>query len=227
MSDYFYLKPSKKRKSEHLALIGMSGAGKSYWSKKMEDSGFRRYSCDDLIAERLGSKLSKNGKSTLNLAKWMGKPFSKGYSEAEELYLELEGEVVTSICNELENFSTKSEPVVVDTTGSLIYLNKVLLKRLRNLVRTVHLNLPIEKHRELFEAYLLDPKPVIWKGKYVPLKRETPQKTLRRCYGELLSFRSERYGLISDYVLDYSFHHCPETDLAELLELICFNKDDS
>ena len=209
-----------KKKYVNLALIGMSGAGKSYWSKKMEDIGFLRYSCDNLIAERLGSKLGKKGKSTLNLAKWMGGPFSEGYSEAESLYLKLENEVLTFICDELENCSRQGRPVVVDTTGSLIYHNNDLLDRLRKLVSTVHLNLPVRGHNKLFEAYLLDPKPVIWKGKYLPLESENKQKTLRRCYSELLRFRNERYTLISDCEWKYSFHHGLKTRLDQLLEIV-------
>ena len=71
----------------NLALIGMSGAGKSYWSKKMEEKGFLWYHCDEMIAERLGKELIGTGNTTLNLAKWMGQPFSKGYIKAEKLYL--------------------------------------------------------------------------------------------------------------------------------------------
>jgi len=209
-----------KKKNVNLALIGMSGTGKSYWSKKMENSGFRRYSCDNLIAERLSSELGNKGKSTLNLAKWMGKPYSEGYLRAESLYLKLEEEVLTFICDELENSSLKDEPVVVDTTGSLIYLNTNLLNRLRKLVRTVHLTLPVQKHNELFESYLVEPKPLIWKGKYIPLESENQQNTLRRCYSELLAFRNERYSLISDCELEFSFHHCPKTRLNEILEIV-------
>ena len=55
----------------HITLIGMSGIGKSHWSKKMEALGYRRYSCDELIAERLGERLEKKGKATHSLAKWM------------------------------------------------------------------------------------------------------------------------------------------------------------
>ena len=215
-----FLSKNHLKKNVNLALIGMSGAGKSYWSKKMEKSGFRRYSCDNLIAERLGSELGNKGKSTLNLAKWMGAPYSDGYLEAESLYLKLEEEVLTFICNELENSSLQDEPVVVDTTGSLIYLNTDLLNRLRKLVRTVHLTLPVQKHKELFETYLLEPKPLIWKGKYLPLESESQQKTLRRCYSELLTFRNERYTLISDCDLEYSFHHCRKTSLNELLAIV-------
>jgi len=223
MSELSYSPTLFKKKAVQFSLIGMSGAGKSHWSKKMESLGFQIYSCDDLIAERLGQKLEEKGKSTINLAKWMGQPFSEVYPEAEAFYLELEGAVISQICDELENSSQKDKQVVVDTTGSLIYLENKLLNRLRNLTLTVQLKLPEEKHEKLFETYLLDPKPVIWGEVYLPREGESPQNTLGRCYRELLSFRNERYGLLADCVLDYSFHHCTMTGPEELLELVTKN----
>ena len=216
ISDHLSLGETKTLK---LALIGMSGAGKSYWSKKMEEKGYRWYNCDDMIAERLGSELPGIGNSTLNLAKWMGQPFSEGYIKAEKLYLELEEAVVEHICDELEQ-ATENEPMVVDTTGSLIYLQKKPLNRLRALTKMIHLRLPEEKHEQLFENFIYDPKPVIWEGKFKPRKGETPQNALRRCYKELLSYRNERYSLIADYVLDYSFHHSPDKEVDELLDMM-------
>ena len=204
----------------NLALIGMSGAGKSYWSKKMEEKGYRWYNCDDMIAERLGLELTGIGNSTLRLAKWMGQPFSEGYIEAEKHYLELEKAVLEHICCELEQTTEISVPVVVDTTGSLIYLPKNLLNRLRALTKMVHLKLPEEKHEQLFENFINDPKPIIWEGKFRPRKGETIQNALRRCYKELLSYRNERYSLIADYDLDYSFHHSPDREVDELLDMM-------
>ena len=84
----------------------------------------------------------------------------------------------------------------------------------------VHLRLPEEKHEQLFENFINDPKPVIWKGKFKPRNRETLQNALRRCYKELLSFRNERYTLIADYVLDYSLHHSPDREVDELLDMM-------
>ena len=220
MSEFSVSQTIRRSEFKRIALVGMSGAGKSYWSKKIEGQGFRRFSCDELIAELLGTELEKKGKATLNLAKWMGQPYSKGYSEAEEHYLELEGTVISKICDDLERSNPNDKPVVVDTTGSLIYLNETLLKRFRKLTFTVHLNLPDEKHKELFETYLLDPKPVIWKGKYLPHEGEKPQNSLSRCYKNLLSYRNERYNLISDKVLDYSFHHTPATGVKEILDSV-------
>lgn len=201
----------------------MSGSGKSYWSKKIESRGFCRYSCDDLIAEKLGSKIHKTGNSTQDLAKWMGTPNSKDYLEAEKLYLKMEEEVVKGICEELEDSVSKEKPIIVDTTGSLIYLKRNLLDRLRKQVVTVHLNLPAYEHEELLAAYLLDPKPLIWKGIFNPIENENPNRTIKRCFGELLSFRKELYKLISDCVLDYSFHHDAKTGVTEFLEIVSSN----
>ena len=203
-----------------LALIGMSGAGKSYWSKKMEEKGYRWYHCDEMIAERLGKELIGKGKTTLNLAKWMGQPFSKGYIKAEKLYLELEEAVIEQICNELEQTTEINTPVVIDTTGSLIYMQNKILKRLKSLTKILYLGVPEEKHKQLFENFINDPKPVIWEGKFKQRKGENKQNALRRCYKDLLSFRNERYSLLADYVLDYSFHQSPHREVDELLDLI-------
>ena len=144
------------RKTRHvnIALIGMSGAGKSYWSKKMEENGYRRYNCDEMIAERLGPKIRGNGSTTINLAKWMGQPFSAGYIKAQKIYLELEEAVVEQICYELENSVAINTPVVVDTTGSLIYLQKNLIHRLRALTKMIYLRLPEEQYDQLFDNFI-------------------------------------------------------------------------
>ncbi len=209
-----------KNNKVNLALIGMSGAGKSYWSKKMEAKGYRWYNCDDMIAERLGPKLIGNGKTTLKLAKWMGQPFSEGYIKAQKIYLELEEAVVEQICYELENSVAINTPVVVDTTGSLIYLQKNLIHRLRALTKMIYLRLPEEKYDQLFDNFIKDPKPVIWECKFKPLKGESSQNALRRCYKDLLSFRNEKYRLLADYELDPSFHHSPNRKVDEILELM-------
>ncbi|MCH2295804.1 MAG: ATP-binding protein, partial [SAR324 cluster bacterium] len=105
-----------------LSLIGMSAAGKSYWAKRMRSQGCRSIICDNLIAEQLGPLIISSEKSTLGLAAWMGKPDQPGYIEAQAKYLELETKVVTHICDELEQSSESDDKVIIDTTGSLIYL---------------------------------------------------------------------------------------------------------
>ena len=137
-----------------LSLIGMSGAGKSYWAKRMQSQGYRSIICDNLIAEQLGPLISSSEKSTLGLAAWMGKPDQPGYKEAQAKYLELETKVVTQICDELEQSSESDDKVIIDTTGSLIYLEPQLIKRIKTLSFLVYLRLE-ENSSQAITKFLL------------------------------------------------------------------------
>ena len=203
-----------------LSLIGMSGAGKSYWAKRMQSQGYRSIICDNLIAEQLGPLISSSEKSTLGLAAWMGKPDQPGYKEAQAKYLELETKVVTQICDELEQSSESDDKVIIDTTGSLIYLEPQLIKRIKTLSFLVYLRLDENSSQSHYQIFVDDPKPVIWGKHYFPEPGENPEASLRRCYPELLSFRDQEYHRIADCTLEYSFHHAPETCPSEMLDAI-------
>ena len=203
-----------------LSLIGMSGAGKSYWAKRMQSQGYRSIICDNLIAEQLGPLISSSEKSTLGLAAWMGKPDQPGYKEAQAKYLELETKVVTQICDELEQSSKSDDKVIIDTTGSLIYLEPQLIKRIKKLSFLVYLRLEENSSQSHYQIFIDDPKPVIWGKHYSPEEGEKPEASLRRCYPELFSFRDQEYERIADCTLEYSFHHAPETCPSEMLEAI-------
>ena len=140
-----------------LSLIGMSGAGKSYWAKRMQSQGYRSIICDNLIAEQLGPLISSSEKSTLGLAAWMGKPDQPGYKEAQAKYLELETKVVTQICDELEQSSESDDKVIIDTTGSLIYLEPQLIKRIKKLSFLVYLRLEENSSQSHYQIFIDDP----------------------------------------------------------------------
>src|SRR5258708_25540181 len=56
-----------------LALIGMSGAGKSYWTTRIAAAGYPAISCDAQIESRLKSELDDGGDSGINgVAPWVG-----------------------------------------------------------------------------------------------------------------------------------------------------------
>ena len=203
-----------------LSLIGMSGAGKSHWAIRMESQGYRRIICDDLIARQLGPLINPDDKSTLELASWMGRPYQSGYAVAQAKYLALETEVVTNICAEFEEKIKTNERVIVDTTGSLIYLKAQLIRRLRDLTKMVYLKHAENNPHRHYQNLLKDPKPVIWGDHYFPMPGEDREASLARCYCELLTFRSREYSRISDCTLEYSFHHNHKTTTTQMLELI-------
>ena len=106
-----------------LSLIGMAGSGKSFWSRKLEIQGFRRFCCDDMIAERLLSELKNPDGTPMSVADWMGFPYEARYREREARYLSLEAEVLGDLVDYLESGKEAlQENIIVDTTGSVIYM---------------------------------------------------------------------------------------------------------
>src|SRR5580693_8796488 len=85
-----------------LALIGMSGAGKTFWTKKLSAEGWNAICCDDCIERKLAPRLAAGGYSGIDgVAAWMGWPDAAKYAQREAQYLEEEihalGEVLTSL----------------------------------------------------------------------------------------------------------------------------------
>src|SRR6266566_705822 len=144
-----------------IALIGMSGAGKTFWSRCIAESEIPAISCDDRIEEKLALRLASGGYSGINgVAAWMGWPDSATYAERESEYLAEEIHTLDGILKELEKQPQKS--LVLDTTGSVIYAGNHLLMRLRGQMTIVHLAASAEEQQLLMERYLNDPKPVLW-----------------------------------------------------------------
>src|SRR5271170_4869320 len=86
-----------------LALIGMSGAGKSHWTRNLAALGLPAVSCDDQIETRLARVLKAGGYTGINgVAAWMGWPDSPAYAERESQYLSEEIASLGEILNELE-----------------------------------------------------------------------------------------------------------------------------
>jgi len=191
-----------------LALIGMSGAGKSFWSKQLASAGHPAISCDDKIEERLATRLASGGYSGINgVAAWMSWPDSPHYAERESQYLSEEIAVLQEVLAELARSPEKS--LVLDTTGSVIYTGNHHLMRLRKLMTVIHLAASPQEQQLLIERYLSDPKPVLWRGAFQPKEGETPRQTVARCYPNLIAARKQSYTALA---------HCT-VQVAQLREL--------
>src|ERR1700761_3320776 len=113
-----------------LALIGMSGAGKSYWTKRLAAAGYPAISCDDQIEQRLASTLRGGGFTGINgVAAWMGWPDRDTYAERESQYLSEEIAALDEALSHLEK--NPASELILDTTGSVIYCGNNQLHRLR------------------------------------------------------------------------------------------------
>jgi hypothetical protein len=197
----------------------MSGAGKTFWTKKLAAEGFAAISCDDRIEEKLAPRLARHGHAGINgVAAWMGWPDSAQYAEREAQYLEEEIHTLGEVLNSLERETEK--PLVLDTTGSVIYTGNNLLLRMRRRMTVVYLAASAEEQELLVERYLSDPKPVLWRGAFQPKKGETPRETVARCYPLLISARRQSYEALAHCTLKVAELRDPALDAAAFLSKI-------
>src|SRR6266571_2382906 len=202
-----------------LALVGMSGTGKTFWTKKLAASGHPAISCDDKIEERLARKLAAGGYEGINgVARWMGWPDSATYAEREAEYLAEEIRTLDEILTKLEQQPEKS--LVLDTTGSVIYTGNNLLMRLRRQVTIVYLAASAEEQQLLTERYLNDPKPVLWRGAFQPKAGEKPLETVARCYPALLAARRQSYEALAHCTLEVAALRDGSLDALSFLKMI-------
>ena len=202
-----------------IALIGMSGAGKTFWCKCVAECGTPAVCCDDRIEEKLAPRLKEGGFAGINgVAAWMGWPDSKTYAEREREYLAEETTALDEILSELERDAKRS--LVLDTTGSVIYTGNHLLHRLRKLMTVVHLAASDSEEQLLIARYLSDPKPVLWRGAFQAKAGESPRETVARCYPHLMAARRQSYAALAHVTLPVAaLRELPATGAA-FLELL-------
>lgn len=192
--------PPHSHKPLRLALIGMSGAGKSHWTKSLAALGCPTVCCDDEIEARLASVLKAGGYSGINgVAAWMGWPDRPSYSERESQYLIEEIAVLDEVLSHLEKEPQRD--LILDTTGSVIATGNHTLHRLRRQMTVVYLAASNDEVQLLIQRYLQDPKPVLWQGAFRQRPGETPQQTVVRCYPLLIAARRQSYEALAHVTL--------------------------
>jgi shikimate kinase len=207
-----------------LALIGMSGAGKTFWSKRLAQTGRPSISCDDRIEQGLRTRLEAGGYAGIKgVASWMGWPDSPTYARREAEYLAEEISALDEILTELEK--DRSRELILDTTGSVIYTGNNLLFRLRRQMTIVYLAASPEEQQLLIARYLSDPKPVLWRGAFQPKKGESPRETVARCYPMLIAARRQSYEALAHCTISLADLRDAPLDAAAFLAKIQANLD--
>lgn len=186
-----------------IALVGMSGIGKSFWSRRLaSEAGVVVHDCDAEIGLRLGSIVTADPGEALvtALGRWMGMPWTPGYAHREARYLALE-ESVTREALSATVEAAIVEGHVIDTTGSVIYLPDDVLHAIRSQCRVVYLRTPEARRVAMLRRYLEEPKPVVWSGAFPP-NVERPLDALPAAYAELLAIRDRKYAALAHVTLD-------------------------
>jgi shikimate kinase len=206
----------------HITLIGMSNIGKTHWSNLLAaESGFRKIDCDLLIERKLGPELIKLGYSGIrDVAKWMGQPFEPQYSETARKSIECERAVMEEVIEELRR-TPAEKPLVIDPSGSVIYVGDDIAEQLRDLTRVIYLEASDEHRERLFQSYIEEPKPVVWgDNSFLPEKGERPEEALERCYPKLLESRAHRYEKMAHVTIPFDQHKRRDVNSRFLLKEI-------
>ena len=204
-----------------ISLIGMSGSGKSTWSGRLVENGFKVFHCDDLIAEKLSNELENPDGTDMEVGEWMGFPYEPTYTEREEKYLYFEKKVLAEILGEIEAVNESSDGrIVIDTTGSVIYSGETILKTLCRMTRIVHLATPPEVRELMLKAYLSNRRPVLWRRYFNVKTDESHEEALARCYPKLLTGREELYIQYADVALDYYEHSSDGFNVNDFLNKV-------
>lgn len=190
-----------------ISLVGMSGSGKSHWSKQLVEKGFRRFGVDDLIADKLG---------VADVSSWMGLPYEERYPKNSRKYLELENQILEEILSSLPS----NQKVVIDTTGSVIYTRKELLERMKKMTKVVYLETPKEAVDEMLSLFMREPKPVIWGKEFEAKLKRGGKEALKKYYPALLEWRSKKYNSLSELTLNYYLLRNSYFGAEEFLELL-------
>jgi shikimate kinase len=188
---------------------------------KLSEQGFRRFCCDDMIACKLVSELRRPDGTVMGLGDWMGFPYEPQYQARESTYLACETEVLREILAYIEGRGHHSdENIAVDTTGSAIYAGEDILARLGHCSTVVHLSTPPEVQRSMFEAYLANRRPVLWRNLFTQRPGEDHTAALARCYPELLATRERLYERYAHVMIDYHTLNRQDFGIGNFLDTV-------
>lgn len=204
----------------HISLIGMSGSGKSKWSVKLSELGFKRFCCDDMITQKLVTELAGTDGTIMELGEWMGFPYEPQYEERESKYLKYEIEALSEIIESIEKKKHIEKNIVVDTTGSSIYAGEEILRRLCQCTTVIHLSTPPEVQELMLKSYLENQRPVLWRDFFKKQPNEKYEETLARCYPDFLSHREQLYKQCKDITVDYYTRNHPDFQIKDFLNIV-------
>ncbi len=202
-----------------LSLIGMSGAGKSYWSQKLAAAGFRVISIDDRIEKKLAPELTVGGHRGIGgVAAWMGWPNQPTYREREKKYLECEVKSMAEAMDEIQ--VSGEEGTILDTTGSVVYSGEEVCRQMQSLTTVVYLEASPAEEKLLIARYLSDPKPVLWGDQFDQRPGEFTQDSIARCYPTLIAHRKKLYERYAHRIISMDLLWNVNLDARGFLELL-------
>jgi len=201
----------------NLTLIGMSGAGKTFWASQLAAHGYTVFDCDALLVAKLQPITGHAGDSLAEIGRWMGLPYEAGFRRREALYCACEMEVLREVLACVGACAASQTTCVIDTGGSIIYADPALLQRLQQCSTVIYLRIPATLHQALLNTYLEHPGPLIWQGLFHQAPNESRYDAFSRCYAQLIRHRERLYERYSDIVLEYDDYRQPALTVEQFL----------
>ena len=204
-----------KNRKYNIIFLGMSGSGKTYWSKKLAKKfKLNHVEFDELIGKsRELANLIKNylGKdSAEKLGNYFGKPWNNEYESKEIHFLSIERKFLSKRYN---------SGTILDLTGSAIYHPS----QMRKMVKTglaIYLETSKKAQNEMFRIFMRDPKPICWNNLFKKRGKENNEKSLERCYPMLLKSRAKLYEKYADVKIPFEVHKNAKSP-EKFIEIVC------
>ncbi len=199
----------------NLILIGMSGSGKTHWSKEISRHyGLEHIEFDDLIGQSSTlSELIKDypGENDAEkMGNYFGMPWTENFKEKERAFLDIEAQFLRN--------NTDQRGKVIDLTGSAIY-HPDEMQAMTQAGLVIYLETSADVQADMFKTYIAHPKPVCWNDIFEPQSDETNDEALKRCYPLLLQTRDALYREHADIVIPYNVHKQAQTPTALIAEI--------
>ncbi len=192
-----------------LAFVGMSNIGKSMTAKRFAKGfKFKLTEVDKLIWKRLGHD------SMEEFADWQGHPYEEGYAEREQLSVEMETHATAKAIDKAKG------NVVLDTTGSVIYIDPAVRRRMKENFYVVHIKAEPSDLERLKWDYFDNPKPLIWGRYYRPKEGLSDRENIIDCYPQLLMSRAKEYAAMADTTVTSKFVLDPDLTNEDLWDAI-------
>jgi shikimate kinase len=174
-----------------IALVGMSNIGKSYTGMRLATAfDFELIEVDKLIREQLGHD------DMDAFAAWQGQPYSDGYADREAESKRLESAATQNALGRTVGNA------VLDTTGSVIYIDKSVQENLINDWYIIHIRASDDAVERLKTQYFKQPKPLMWNGHFHQHPDQDPDDAILECYPKLLASRAKDYAALADTTIE-------------------------
>ncbi|MDP3764942.1 MAG: shikimate kinase [Nanoarchaeota archaeon] len=198
-----------------IIFLGMSGSGKTYWSKKLAKKfKLDHVEFDELIGNsRELANLIKDFQgrdSAEKLGNYFGKPWNKYYKSKEKYFLSIEGKFLSK---------RYAPSTVLDLTGSAIY-HPHQMRKIAKTGLVIYLETNEEAQREMFRIFIRNPKPICWNNLFKKRGKESNEKALKRCYPMLLKYRAKLYDKYADVKIPFEMHKNAKSP-EEFIEIVC------